>query len=191
MAESKQGRLFVLSGPSGVGKDSVLTAMFEKLSGVVRSISATTRPPRTGEIDGVDYHFLARERFEAGIEGKIFLEFAEYAGNLYGTPLAGVNIQRQAGKDVILKIEVQGAHRIREVAPEAILIFIAPPSLSVLESRLRLRATDDETRISARLKRAIEELECVSWYDYKIVNDDLHAAADTLRSIVIAERCRI
>lgn len=180
-----------MSGPSGVGKDSVLTAMFEKLSGVVRSISSTTRAPRTGEVDGKDYRFLTREQFETGIAAGVFLEFAEYAGNLYGTPLAGVANQRHAGNDVILKIEVQGAHRVREAAPDATLIFIEPPSLSVLESRLRLRATDNEELIKARLKRAAEELECVSWYDFRIVNDDLSAAADALRAIVIAERCRI
>ena len=191
LATSGQGRLFVLSGPSGVGKDSVLTAMFENMSHIVRSVSATTRPPRAGEVDGKDYHFLTRQEFEAGIATGVYLEHALYAGSYYGTPLEGVQSQRLSGNDVILKIEVQGANRVREVAPDAILIFIEPPSLQVLESRLRLRGTDDEARVRARLQRAKEELECVPWYDYRIVNDDLSSAVDSLRAIVLAERCRI
>ena len=186
-----QGRLFVLSGPSGVGKDSVLEALFQRMTGVARSVSATTRAPRTGEIDGKDYHFITRTQFEADIEKGMFLEYAEYAGNLYGTPLRGVQEQRAAGNDIILKIEVQGANAVRKIASDAILIFVEPPSLSVLEGRLRSRATDDEALIQSRLERARTELECVRWYDYRLVNDDLISAADTLRAIIVAERSRV
>ena len=186
-----QGRLFVLSGPSGVGKDSVLEALFQRMTGVARSVSATTRVPRTGEIDGKDYHFITRTQFEADIEKGLFLEYAEYAGNLYGTPLRGVQEQRAAGNDILLKIEVQGANAVRKIASDAILIFVEPPSLSVLEGRLRSRATDDEALIQARLERARTELECVRWYDYRLVNDDLISAADTLRAIIVAERSRV
>ena len=186
-----QGRLFVLSGPSGVGKDSVLEALFQRMTGVARSVSATTRVPRTGEIDGKDYHFITRTQFEADIEKGLFLEYAEYAGNLYGTPLRGVQEQRAAGNDILLKIEVQGANAVRKIASDAILIFVEPPSLSVLEGRLRNRATDDEALIQARLERARTELECVRWYDYRLVNDDLISAADTLRAIIVAERSRV
>ena len=186
-----QGRLFVLSGPSGVGKDSVLEALFQRMTGVARSVSATTRAPRTGEIDGKDYHFITRTQFEADIEKGMFLEYAEYAGNLYGTPLRGVQEQRAAGNDILLKIEVQGANAVRKIASDAILIFVEPPSLSVLEGRLRSRATDDEALIQSRLERARTELECVRWYDYRLVNDDLISAADTLRAIIVAERSRV
>ncbi len=186
-----QGRLFVLSGPSGVGKDSVLEALFQRMTGVTRSVSATTRLPRSGEINGKDYHFLTRAQFEADITAGLFLEYAEYAGNLYGTPLRGVQEQRAAGNDVILKIEVQGATAVRKIAPDAILVFVEPPSLSVLETRLRSRATDDEALIQARLERARTELECVRWYDYRLVNDDLISAADTLRAIIVAERSKV
>ncbi len=186
-----QGRLFVLSGPSGVGKDSVLEALFQKMTGVARSVSATTRLPRSGEINGKDYHFITRAQFEADIKTGLFLEYAEYAGNLYGTPLRGVQEQRAAGNDVILKIEVQGANAVRNIAPDAILIFVEPPSLSVLETRLRNRATDDEVLIQARLERARTEMECVRRYDYRLVNDDLISAADTLRAIIVAERSKV
>src|SRR5262249_2648333 len=149
---SPRGRLFVVSGPSGVGKDAVLERLFERMSGIVRSVSATTRAPRPGERDGVDYHFLTQDQFERGKERRFFLEWARYGDHCYGTPREKADELRARGLDVILKIEVQGAASVRELAPDAILIFIQPPSLTELERRLRGRGTDAEERIQARLE---------------------------------------
>ncbi len=186
-----RGRLFVVSGPSGVGKDTVLDRVLVCVSGVVRSVSATTRAPRPEERDGLDYHFLTRAQFEDGIAQGQFLEYATYGENLYGTPRDRVAELLARDLDVILKIEVQGAKRIRKLAPEAIFVFIQPPSLEELERRLRARATDSEERIQERLAIARNELTCIPDYDYLVTNADLDVAVDTLRAILIAERCRI
>ncbi|HZO91890.1 MAG TPA: guanylate kinase [Chthonomonadaceae bacterium] len=188
---ARRGLLFVVSGPSGVGKDTLLDRLLERVSGVVRSVSATTRTPRPGEIHGVDYFFLTRSEFETGIAQDLFLEYAPYGENLYGTPRQEVARLLERGLDVILKIEVKGALLVRRLAPEAILIFIQPPSLQELERRLRARGTDSEDRIAARLDIARTELVCIPQYDYLVTNDDLEAAVDALRSIILAERCRI
>lgn len=185
------GRLFVVSGPSGVGKDAVLERLFAETPGVVRSVSATTRAPRPGEVDGRDYHFLSREQFEAGIAGDFFFEYARYGENFYGTPREKVAEQRACGLDVILKIEVQGAQAVRLLAPDAVLVFIAPPSLEELERRLRGRGTDSEARIAERLAIAQSELACIPDYDYLIINNVLTKAVETLRAILVAERHRI
>ncbi len=185
------GGLFVVSGPSGVGKDSLLAALFTQLPGVVRSISATTRLPRPGEVNGRDYLFLSRAEFESAIAACRFLEHVQYGESLYGTPLDGVIAQRAQGLDVVLKIEVQGALAIRKLVPEAVLIFIQAPSEAELERRLRGRNTDSEARIEERLQIARQEMTYIPHYDYLIVNDILKRAADALRSIVIAERHRI
>lgn len=187
---SQHGRLFVVSGPSGVGKDTVLEQLFQQCKGVKRSISATTRPPRPNEAEGVDYYFISHDTFEKGIQAGEFLEYAQYGSNLYGTPLEAVKSQLQQGLDVILKIEVQGALQIKKMLPEARLIFIQPPSFEELERRLRNRQTDDEGRIQERLKIAQEELACQNEYHYLLTNDDLETAVTTLKAILIAERCR-
>jgi guanylate kinase len=189
--KNRQGKLFVVSGPSGVGKDTVLDKLFPLLPGVVRSVSATTRAPRPGETDGVDYHFFTREQFERGITEGFFLEYAQYGDNFYGTPRDRVEEQRRQGLDVILKIEVQGAQDIRRLVSDALLIFIQPPSLHALEQRLRGRGTDGEEKIQQRLDIARKELACIPHYDFLITNDKLDTAVDTLRSVIIAERCRI
>lgn len=185
------GRLFVVSGPSGVGKDAVLERLFEHVPGVVRSVSATTRAMRPGETDGVDYYFFSREQFEEGIEGGFFFEYARYGENYYGTPRDRVAEQLAQGLDVILKIEVQGASAVRKLAPQAILVFIQPPSMAELERRLRGRGTDSEERILQRLAIAASELACISQYDYLITNDDLNEAVYSLRAVILAERLRI
>jgi guanylate kinase len=190
LAPPRTGRLFVVSGPSGVGKDAVLERLFASLPGVDRSISATTRAARETEVDGVDYHFLTTEQFEADIAADCFLEYAQYNGRYYGTPQARVAEQLARGVDVVLKIEVQGAQTVRRLMPQAVLIFILPPSLAVLEQRLRGRKTDDEEKIAARLRIARDEIAAAAQYDYAIVNDRLEAAVDVLRCIVIAERHR-
>jgi guanylate kinase len=181
----------VLSGPSGVGKDALLDQLFAELPGIVRSVSATTRSPRENERDGVDYHFLTRERFEAEIAADRFLEYAEYNSQYYGTPQECVAAQLAQGVDVVLKIEVQGAQTIRRLMPDAVLIFIQPPSLEVLEQRLRGRKTDDEEKIAARLRIARDEMALASQYDYAVVNDRLDVAVAALRCVVIAERHRV
>ena len=187
----RNGRLFVVSGPSGVGKDTVLDRLFPCLPRVVRSVSAPTRAPRTGETNGVDYHFFTREQFGKGIAEDYFLEYAQYGDNFYGTPRDFVAQQRAQGLDVILKIEVQGALDVRRLAPDAILVFIQPPSLSELERRLRGRSTDTEERIQKRLAIAQTELACIPDYDYLVTNDTLDTAVEQLRAIILAERCRI
>jgi guanylate kinase len=186
-----RGRLFVLSGPSGVGKGSLLNALLTYLPGVVKSISSTTRPPRPGEVEGVDYHFLSRDSFVADVAENRFFEYAEYNGNYYGTPYEPVERQRALGLDVFLEIEVQGAQIVRTLTPDAILIFVLPPSLAALGKRLRKRRTDSDARIAERLRIAESELSCLPLYDYAVVNDDFDTALDELRAIVIAERRRV
>src|SRR5581483_3232002 len=187
----QHGRLFVVSGPSGVGKDTVLARLFTRVTGAVRSVSATTRAPRPGEVEGRDYYFVSPAEFEAGIRAGRFLEYARYGEYLYGTPRDRVAEQRERGLDVILKIEVQGALLVKSLVPDAILIFLQPPSLEELERRLSARATDTEARIAERLAIARTELAALFQYDYLVTNDDLETAVETLRAILIAERCRI
>lgn len=189
-----RGRLFVVSGPSGVGKDAVLGALLAseaRPAGIVRCVTATTRAPRQGEVEGRDYRFLARDEFERRVQGGWFLEHAVFGGNRYGTPRAAVDASLAAGVDVILKIEVQGALQVREVAPGAILVFLAPPSWEALRERLSRRGTEHAAAATARLERAREEIAMAPRYDYVITNDRLAAAVDALRCVVVAERCRI
>jgi guanylate kinase len=185
------GKLFVVSGPSGVGKDAVLERLLTQLSGVVRSVSATTRAPRPGEVHGVDYYFLTRAEFQSWIDQGNFFEYERYGAHLYGTPRHKIAEMRARGLDVILKIEVIGAQKVRRQAVDTTLIFLQPPSLEELERRLRKRGTDTEARIRERLEIAQTELACIPFYDYLVTNDDLQTAVDAVRSIVIAERCRI
>ena len=168
-----KGKLYVLSGPSGVGKGTVISRLLESDPNIWKSVSATTRKPREGEVDGRDYFFVERKDFERTAEGGGFLEWAEYSGNLYGTPVASVQRQLDEGKNVILEIEVQGAFQVRDAAPDAELIFIAPPSVDELERRLRGRGTEDEETIRRRMETARMELSREMEYDYTFVNDDL------------------
>lgn len=185
------GKLFILSAPSGAGKTTLLKRVMADLPGLAFSVSHTTRLPRTGEHDGVDYHFVSRGRFEAMREQGVFLEWAEVHGNLYGTSRPAVLAQLATGLDVILDIDIQGTAILRNSAaiPSASL-FITPPSLSELERRLRGRGTDSEETILLRLKNAGKEMQAAVDYEYLIVNDRLEQAVDTLRAIVIAERSR-
>jgi guanylate kinase len=185
------GKLFILSAPSGAGKTTLLKRVMADLPGLAFSISHTTRRPRSGEHDGVDYHFVSRGQFEAMREQGVFLEWAEVHGNLYGTSRPAVLAQLATGLDVILDIDIQGTAILRDSAaiPSASL-FITPPSLSELERRLRGRGTDSEETILLRLKNAGKEMQAAVDYEYLIVNDRLEQAVDTLRAIVIAERSR-
>lgn len=181
-----RARLFVVSGPSGSGKGTLLAKVRAARPDLGLTVSATTRSPRKGEVDGVDYHFLSDDCFDRMVDGNEFLEWANVHGHKYGTPLSEVTKCIDAGRSVILEIDVQGALNVRKVYPDAVLVFIEPPSLKVLEKRLRGRGTEDESSIELRLANAVGELELADQYDVRIVNDDLEAAAselaDTLRS---------
>lgn len=187
----ERGLLIVLSGPSGVGKGTVRKELFSQPdTNYEYSISMTTRNPREGEEDGVDYFFKSREEFEALIEDGGLLEHAEFVGNYYGTPLAYVNETLDMGRDVFLEIEVQGAAQIREKVPEALFIFLAPPSLSELEDRLVNRGTESHDVIAKRIATASQELELMNLYDYVVENDEVHHACDRINAIIKAEHCR-
>jgi guanylate kinase len=182
--------LFVLSGPSGAGKSVLIQRLLADLPQVRFSVSSTTRAPRPGEQDGVNYHFLTREQFQADLEAGRFLEHAEYSGNLYGTGYGEVEEARRLGQDLMLDIEVQGARQLQEKGIEAVFIFVVPPSFSELEKRLRSRNTEKEEAIQKRLRQAVEDVSQISRYQFVIVNEDLEEAALRLRSIFIAERSR-
>jgi guanylate kinase len=189
VARDKQGILFVVSAPSGGGKTTLVNKVITRLPGVGLSVSCTTRAPRPGEKTGIDYAFISREEFTAREEAGKFIEWAQVHGDLYGTPRA--NLERlQHGEDLILEIDTQGARKIREAFPASVLIFILPPSLEVLEGRLRQRRGDSEEAIAARLHNAKRELDQIAAYDYIVVNAEIEEATRALASIIIAERCK-
>lgn len=185
-----KGILITFSGPSGSGKDTVLNQLIKKRDDTKISISMTTRNMREGEIDGLHYYFVDRDFFERKIEADGMLEYAEYAGNLYGTPKDPVYEMINAGKVVILEIEVQGAEKIKQKYPDVISVFLMPPSLRVLEERLRGRNTDDEETINHRLVIAREEIRKASDYDYIVINDDIENAVEKISRIIDAERLK-
>ncbi|MGI6029423.1 MAG: guanylate kinase [Candidatus Heteroscillospira sp.] len=188
MKKSK-GKLIVLSGPSGAGKSTVIGHLLERRDDISFSVSATTRAPRPGEQEGVNYYFKTREEFEAMIAGNAFLEHAEYAGNCYGTPRKPVEELLEAGRSVILDIEVQGAFQVKQAMPEAVLVFLAPPSMAELERRLRGRKTDTEEKIRIRLETARREYALAGKYAYIVINDIAETAAMELDAIITAEKC--
>lgn len=183
-----RGNLIVLSGFAGVGKGTVLRSLFETREGYAYSVSATTRSPRPGEVDGVHYFFVTKERFEEMIEKDELLEHASYVGNYYGTPRDYVEKKLDEGFDVILEIEVQGALNIKKKVPDAILIYMLPPAAKVLYERLRHRGTETDEVIAKRMKRAAEEAQSVSKYDYIIVNRDADECAAQLDTLIRAQR---
>jgi guanylate kinase len=187
---SKRGSLIVVTGPSGAGKGTVLKKVLAALPDVYYSVSATTRAPREGEQNGVHYHFLTREQFETLIAQDRLLEHAEYAGNYYGTPADPADEQLARGGDVLLEIELQGALQIRKKRPEALMVFLAPPSFAELERRLRGRGTESEEKIERRLAIARRECASLGEFEYVVVNDDPDAAAERLCCIIRAARCR-
>lgn len=184
-----KGSLFVITGPSGAGKGTVLKAVIKSLDRLYFSVSATTRKPREGEVDGVHYHFMTKERFEELIEADRFLEYARYAENYYGTPLDPVLEQLEQGNDVILEIELQGALQVKQRMPQAVLVFIAPPSFEELEDRLRGRGTESEEVILQRLTIARQECANMDRFHYVVVNDEVADAADRLRAVILSRRC--
>ncbi len=183
-----KGVLMILSGPSGSGKDTVLNRLVEANENVCVSISMTTREMRDGEIDGKHYYFVSREYFEKKIAEDKMLEYAEYAGNYYGTPRQPVEEMLNEGKSVVLKIEVQGAEKIRRIYPDVTSVFLLPPSMRVLESRLRGRGSEDEETINHRLRIAREELRRAYDYDYIVINDTVENALHGLETVIEAEK---
>lgn len=186
---NKKGLLIVLSGPSGCGKGTILKELVAEREDLFLSVSATTRSPRPGEEDGVHYRFLTKQVFESLIETDGMLEYACYCDNYYGTPREMVEQQCSAGKNVILEIEVQGAMQIRKKYPDAVLVFVLPPSMEELKSRLIGRQTESAAVVDARLIKACEEMQSAKDYDYIVVNDTIAEAVSRLSAIITAESC--
>lgn len=188
----KKGILIVVSGFSGAGKGTLMKKLLKKYpDDYALSISATSRKPREGEQEGVEYFFKTREEFEKMIEGEELVEYAQYVGNYYGTPKAYVEEQLEAGKDVILEIEIQGALKIKEKFPQTVLMFVTPPSAEELKNRLVGRGTEDMDTIERRLSRAVEEAEGIEAYDYLVVNDILELCVEEMHQIISNEHTRI
>jgi guanylate kinase len=183
-----RGRLFILAGPSGTGKGTLRDRALSDIGGLTYSISCTTRKPRENEREGVDYRFVTKEDFEDRAARGLFLEYAAVHGNLYGTLREDVERELEAGRDVLLEIDVQGAGQVRRLVPDCVMLFIAPPSLEVLEGRLRARGTESEEKIGLRLENAKKEMARVAEYDRVIVNDDLERAAGELRGAILERR---
>ena len=178
---------FVITGPSGVGKGTLIRGVMDRVGDLELSVSATTRPPRVGEVDGVDYHFLSRQQFDRRVAAGEFLEHADYAGNHYGTLRSELEDRLRAGRPVVLEIEVQGARQVREAMPEALQVFIAPPSLEELRTRLIARGTDDAEEVERRLRVAEGELAAQPEFRHVVVNDRLQEALARLTEIVTRE----
>lgn len=187
----RRGFLVVLSGPSGAGKNTLLNRVLPKMEGLIYSVSATTRPPRPGERDGVDYYFLGHDTFQEWIDRGEFLEWAEFAGYRYGTPRRFIDESLAKGLTVITDIDIQGARQIREKLSDGVFVFLMPPSVEELENRLQGRGTDSDETIRRRMQIASQEMAAVKDYDYWILNDDLDKACETLISIIRAEQVRV
>lgn len=186
----QRGKLIVVSGPSGAGKSTVIARLLQSRSDACFSVSVTTRAPRPNETDGKDYFFITREKFQQMVRDDALLEHAVYVDDCYGTPRSYVARMREKGVNVLLDIEVQGARQVRQSEPDAVTIFVVPPSLAELERRLRGRRTDSEAKIRSRLARAHSEYREATFYDYIVINDEPDTAAHELDAIITAEQCR-
>jgi guanylate kinase len=184
------GQIYVVSGPSGVGKSSIIQAVRQRVDGLGYSVSHTSRKPRGREVDGVDYHFVDRETFQRMIDQGAFVEWAGVYDDYYGTSLTSLQSQVSKGLDVIMDVDIQGAKNIKKASKESVLIFILPPSLEALKKRLRHRKTDDERVITRRIEKASKEIQSCLSYDYLVFNDRLEEAVEETKSIIIAERCK-
>ena len=189
--KKERGQLIVLSGPSGVGKSTVIAELFSQRSNIYFSVSYTTRQPRVGEQDGVNYNFVSREEFERMIADDELLEYAEYVDNYYGTSIKLIREKLDAGIDVLLDIEVQGAVKVRARCPDALFIFIIPPSFEELSRRLHRRNTDSEDVIAGRLAKARQEFREIPKYDYLVINDKVANAVHEIEAILTAAECRV
>lgn len=191
VVEKKEGLLVVVSGPSGAGKGTICQELLRQLPDLRYSVSLTTREPRAGEVEGVNYYFRSHPAFQEMIDRNELLEWAEFCDNYYGTPRFAVEQALQEGLDVVLEIEIQGAMQVKKRFPQGVFIFIVPPSIAVLSDRIRKRGTETEAVIEKRLAVAVRELEYVSEYDYVVVNDEVSAAVDKVKSILTAEKCKV
>lgn len=183
-----KGRVFIISGPSGSGKDTLMKKVFEKAPDILFSISSITRPMRVGEVEGEKYNFISRERFEEMIANDELLEHNVFVGNYYGTPKAPVLNAVNDGKNMLIEVDVNGAYQILEKIPDAVSIFVMPPSLEILKARLTGRGTDEQSIIDKRLFEALREISCAKDYDYIVVNDDLETAANEFVSIMSVDK---
>ena len=186
-----RGKVYVLTGPSGVGKGTVVSEVLKKVDNIYLSVSVTTRSKREGEKEGVNYFFKTKEEFQRMAKADELLEWAEFAGDYYGSPKFSINNYLSCGKDVLLEIEIQGAKQIKQKCPESVLIFLAPPSFESLEERLIKRQTESLEKVKVRLKKAKEEMKEVGLFHYLIINDNLNEAVENVISIIRAQRCRI
>ena len=187
---SVAGSIFVISGPSGVGKSTIIRHVRESVSMLGYSVSHTSRKPRGAEVDGVDYHFVKRDTFERMIEEGEFVEWAEVYGDYYGTSVSGIEGRTSQGLDILMDIDTQGARNIKSRFEESVLIYILPPSVEELEKRLKTRGTENEEAVRKRLGKALKEMKSCLWYDYLIFNDELMRAVEEAKSVILAERCR-
>lgn len=186
-----RGLLIVISGPSGAGKGTLCKALLKKNMDLKLSVSMTTRSPRQGEVDGVNYFFVEKQKFEEMIESGGFLEYAKVYDNYYGTPRSYVEEMLSKGNDVILEIDIQGALKVKEIFKEGVFIFIMPPSMEELKNRIKKRGSETEESLLKRFKSAFVEINYVSKYNYMVVNDTIENAVLKLESIIVAEKCRV
>lgn len=192
MATNKgKGLLIVISGPSGAGKGTICKRFMEKNKDVVLSVSATTRVPRNGELEGINYYFMSKERFKEKIRDNDFLEYAEVYDNYYGTPKSNVEEMLNSGRDVILEIDIQGALKVKENSEEGVFVFILPPSMEELKQRIINRGSETQESLMKRFKSAYKEINFVSRYNYAVVNDEVEIAVEKLEAIICAEKCRV
>jgi guanylate kinase len=187
---SEKGRIFVMTGPSGSGKTTLIDMVRKSVRGLGYSISHTTRKPREGEVNGLDYYFIDRVDFEKMIETHELVEWALVYDQLYGTSISSMNKELSSGKDLLMDLDVQGAREIRKRFPESVSIFILPPSIEILRERLKRRSTDEDANIELRMKEALEQIRSCRDYDFIVVNDDLNIAAREIEAIIIAQRAR-
>lgn len=188
---TKRGLLIILSGPSGAGKSTIHTEVLKKNNNIAYSVSMTTRAPRVGEVEGIDYFFVDEKKFKSEIKKGSFLEWAKVHGNYYGTLKDLVEEDLNKGKDVILEIDIQGALKIKELAPDGIFIFIMPPTMKALRDRLVNRETEEKEKIIERFTNAYKEINEIKKYNYVVINDDLELAIDKVMSILMSEKCKV
>ncbi|MBN7574786.1 guanylate kinase [Clostridium beijerinckii] len=191
MITKGRGLLIVISGPSGAGKGTICKRFMEKNKDVMLSVSATTRSPRAGEVEGINYFFMSKEQFVEKIESNDFLEYAEVYDNYYGTPKSNVEEMLQNGKDVILEIDIQGALKVKENTREGVFVFILPPSMEELKQRIINRGSETQESLMKRFKSAYKEINFISKYNYAVVNDKVEIAVEKLEAIISAEKCRV